>query len=145
MINDGIFILVAPIFSDLANLAFSLRREVFVLEQNVSEAEEFDDKDLESRHIVVIASGHVAATLRITFSEQHAQISRFAVKKNLRNRGIGRKTLKFSIDHITKSGEKRIYLAAQIDKLKFYHKFGFIDYGDEFLDAGILHKKMKNY
>jgi predicted GNAT family N-acyltransferase len=32
---------------------------------------------------------------------------------------------------------------AQTYAIPFYHTFGFAEYGEEFLDAGMPHKKMK--
>ncbi|MBB3913006.1 putative GNAT family N-acyltransferase [Rhizobium fabae] len=47
-------ILSVPVFSTLCNEAFRLRRAVFVHEQKVPEAEEFDSDDLTAHHIVAV-------------------------------------------------------------------------------------------
>ena len=50
-------ILIVPPFSTLCNAAFALRREVFVWEQKVPEAEENDADDLTATHFVAVAAG----------------------------------------------------------------------------------------
>ena len=47
-------ILSVPVFSTLYNEAFRVRRAVFVHEQKVPEAEEFDSDDLTAHHIVAV-------------------------------------------------------------------------------------------
>lgn len=138
-------ILVVPVYSQLANLAFSLRREVFMLEQGVSHADEYDDKDKDATHVVMLLEGDVVATLRVLWLSDYAKIGRFAVRQTLRNQGVGSRLFAATLDLIRKSGCERIGLEAQIDRIAFYERFGFQAYGDEYLDAGIVHKRMKNY
>jgi predicted GNAT family N-acyltransferase len=81
-VNSRETILMVPVYSDLANLGFALRREVFILEQGVPAKEEFDTKDLGATHFVLIEDGDVVATLRIIWHEDSAQISRVVVRKS---------------------------------------------------------------
>ena len=138
-------VLAVPAYSDLANLAFGLRREVFMLEQGVSHADEYDDKDRIATHYVTVREGNVVATLRVLWLTEHAKIGRFAVRKSLRGRGVGGRLFRAVIESIRAGGGERIALEAQIDKTRFYEKYGFHAYGDEYLDAGIVHRRMKNY
>jgi len=43
------------------------------------------------------------------------------------------------------AGQTKFYLTAQTDKLAVYEKLGFVAFGDEFEDAGIQHRAMRNY
>lgn len=138
-------VLAVPAYCDLANLAFGLRREVFMLEQGVSHADEYDDKDRIATHYVTVREGNVVATLRVLWLTEHAKIGRFAVRKSLRGRGVGGRLFRAVIESIRAGGGERIALEAQIDKTRFYEKYGFHAYGDEYLDAGIVHRRMKNY
>ncbi|MFZ5604423.1 MAG: GNAT family N-acetyltransferase [Pseudomonadota bacterium] len=138
-------VLAVPAYCDLANLAFGLRREVFMLEQGVSHADEYDDKDRIATHYVTVLDGNVVATMRVLWLTEHAKIGRFAVRKSLRGRGVGGRLFRAVIESIRARGVERIALEAQIDKTRFYEKYGFHAYGDEYLDAGIVHRRMKNY
>lgn len=138
-------VLVVPVYSQLANLAFALRREVFMLEQGVSHADEYDEHDKDCTHVVTVLEGEVVATLRILWLPEYAKIGRFAVRQSLRNRGVGSRLFASTLALIGKSGCERIGLEAQIDRIAFYERFGFHAYGDEYLDAGIVHKRMKNF
>jgi predicted GNAT family N-acyltransferase len=144
-LNSRETILMVPVYSDLANLGFALRREVFIVEHGVPAEEEFDTKDLGATHFVLIEDGDVVATLRITWHEDSAQISRFVVRKSFRSKGIGSRIFQAGINAINEAGEAKIFLEAQVDKIAFYEKFGFQAYGDEFLDGGIPHNKMRNF
>ncbi len=72
-------ILIVPVFSPLANLAFALRREVFLVEQRVAD-DEFDADDLTAIHVVAIAGGAVVGTLRIIRLPEHVKIGAAYVK-----------------------------------------------------------------
>lgn len=138
-------VLVVPVYSQLANLAFSLRREVFMLEQGVPHADEYDDKDKDATHVVTLLEGDVVATLRVLWLPDYAKIGRFAVRQSLRNQGVGSRLFAATLDLIRNNGCEPIGLEAQIDRIDFYERFGFRAYGDEYLDAGIVHRRMKNY
>lgn len=64
-------ILSVPVFSTLCNETFRLRRAIFVDEQKVPEAEEFDADDLNAHHLVAVTAGEVSGTLRVIYAEEH--------------------------------------------------------------------------
>lgn len=134
-----------PVFSSLCNAAFRLRRDVFVLEQNVPSNMENDADDLTATHFVAITAGEVVGTLRIVFKPEHAKIGRVAVDRAWRGRGIARAMMLCAMDHCRAGGVDRFYLTAQTDKVGLYEKLGFTAFGDEFLDAGIPHLAMRTY
>lgn len=138
-------VLAVPAYSDLANLAFGLRREVFMVEQGISPADEYDDLDRVATHFVAVREGNVVATLRVLVLPEHVKLGRFAVRKSLRGRGVGGRLFRAVIESIRAGGSERIALEAQIDKTRFYEQYGFHAYGEEYLDAGIVHRRMKNY
>ncbi|MHA3979804.1 GNAT family N-acetyltransferase [Halovulum sp. GXIMD14794] len=143
--GHDITILDVPPFSSLCNLAFSLRREVFVREQQVPEEEEFDEHDISATHIVAIAEGEVVGTLRLVSAVEHVKIGRVAVRKSARGRGIARAMLAYGMESARRRGWEKFHLAAQLDKLAFYERLGFVAYGEVFDDAGIPHKSMRNH
>jgi len=117
-------------------LAKPIRTSVFIEEQGVPEADEWDDEDGSSLHIVVTKNGHAVATARLT---KKGKIGRMAVLKAHRQQGIGSMMLTELIQAAKQADLQSIKLWAQIHAQGFYKKQGFIAYGDVFLDAGIPH------
>ncbi|RDE09987.1 GNAT family N-acetyltransferase [Pelagibacterium lacus] len=138
-------LLEVPAFSPLANLGFALRREVFILEQNVPPELEHDADDMIATHLVGIAEGAVVAVARVVLKPDHAKIGRVAIARTARGRGFGARLIAFAVATAREKGESRCYLESQADKTQFYARLGFVAYGEEFLDAGIAHVRMKNY
>lgn len=140
-----ITILTVPPFSTLCNAAFALRREVFVWEQKVPEAEENDADDLTATHLVALCAGEVVGTLRLLDKPEHVKIGRVAVHQAFRGRGIAKAMIAAAMDQARAAGRDRFYLTAQSDKLGFYEKLGFAAFGPEFQDGGMPHRAMRSY
>ena len=138
-------ILTVPVFSPLCNLAFTLRRAVFIEEQQVAD-DEFDAYDLTATHFVAILDGAVVGTLRLIASPEHMKIGRVAVAKPARGLGIGRQLMRHAMDHARAAGHGRFALNAQHDKAGFYRTFGFHPISAPADDgSGILHVEMRTY
>ena len=138
-------ILRVPAFSALCNLAFAVRREVFVWEQNVPEALEHDEDDFTAAHFVAIVEGEVVGTLRVITLPEHAKIGRVAVRQRFRGRGVAKAMMLAAMDFARAAGQDRLYLTAQTDKLGLYEKLGFVAFGEVFDDAGMPHRAMRTY
>lgn len=138
-------ILIVPPFSTLCNAAFALRREVFVWEQQVPEADEHDADDLTATHFVAIVAGEVVGTLRLIDKPEHVKIGRVAVRQSFRGHGIARQLMTSAMEHARARGRDRFYLTAQSDKLVMYEKLGFTAFGPEFRDGGMPHRAMRSY
>lgn len=138
-------ILTVPPFSTLCNAAFALRREVFVWEQKVPEAEEHDADDMTATHFVAILEGEVVGTLRLIDKPEHIKIGRVAVRQAFRGQGIARQMMLAAMDHARAKGRDRFFLTAQTDKLGFYERLGFTAFGPQFDDAGMPHRAMRTY
>ncbi len=93
-----ITLVTVPVFSTLANAGFALRREVFVIEQQIPEAEEFDADDLTATHVVAIAAGNVVGTLRIIWTDELVKLGRVVVSQLWRGQGISTRLLRFAMD-----------------------------------------------
>lgn len=145
--RDDLVLLFVPVFSPLGNLAFALRREVFVIEQRIAEAEEFDAHDLTARHLVAVRGGQVVGTLRL-IAEAEAEtvrIGRVAVMQAFRGQGIALAMMRHAMEHEAQAGRTRFRLDAQIDKLGFYERLGFVAHGEPFDDgSGIMHRSMRS-
>jgi len=140
-----ITILTVPVFSTLCNAAFNLRREVFVIEQNVPQEEELDAEDFTAIHMVAIAEGEVVGTLRLLTKPEHIKIGRVAVRRDQRGKGIAKTIIVKAMQAMSEQSGNRFYLTAQTNAVGLYEKLGFVAYGEQFLDAGIPHLAMKNY
>jgi predicted GNAT family N-acyltransferase len=138
-------ILAVPLFSHLGNLALALRREVFVGEQHVPAAIEFDAYDHAATHLVALADGDVVGTLRLVWLDAHAKFGRVAVARAARRHGIATALMRHGMELARARGETRFYLTAQIDKLALYEKLGFVACGDPFEEGGMPHLAMKTY
>lgn len=130
---------------DPARLAqcFAIRREVFVEEQGVSEAEEIDGHDADRQHYLAFLDGRAAATARLWPIEGGVKIQRVAVLRTARGTGLGAALMRRIVEDIlAEGGERQIVLASQMQAIPFYEKIGFVAHGPEFLDADIPHRNM---
>ena len=118
----------------------SVRRAVFVLEQHVPEAEEWDEKDAVCRHVLALADGIPIGTGRLL---PDGHIGRMAVLKSWRGRGVGRAMLATLLALARQSRFAEAVLHAQTHAIKFYIKQGFTAEGPEFVEAGIAHRVMR--
>ena len=141
----NITVLNVPVFSTLCNEGFRLRREVFIVEQDVPADMEFDADDLTAFHFVAIVSGEVCGTLRVIHAEDCVKIGRVVVSLPWRGKGVMSAMIRQAMDAHKDVRDNRFYLTAQSDKTAMYERFGFKSYGDEFFEVGIPHYAMKNY
>ncbi|KFF01776.1 GNAT family N-acetyltransferase [Flavobacterium hydatis] len=124
---------------DQIDLAFFIRRQVFVEEQHVSvERESMDDN--ESVHYLATYNDLPAGAARYRKTEKGTKIERIAVLKNYRGKGIGEAILLKILDDV--KAEEKIYLHAQVVAKQFYIKNGFKVTDNYFVDAGIDHVEM---
>lgn len=117
----------------------ALREVVFVEEQNVPPSLEIDGLDPECKHVKASADGITIGTGRLL---PDGHIGRMCVHKNYRQYGIGTMLLKNLIEQALAIGYPEIVLNAQCDAIAFYEKNGFTLDSEEFMDAGIPHRRM---
>jgi predicted GNAT family N-acyltransferase len=117
-----------------------VREPVFVKEQGVPIAMEWDDDDLIAHHLLALDQDkNPIASARLV---GNGQIGRMAVLPEWRNQGIGTALLSSLIEHADSIGLQTLFLHAQTSAESFYAKAGFISNGDPFMEAGIAHQKM---
>jgi predicted GNAT family N-acyltransferase len=117
-----------------------IRRRVFIEEQSVPEALEWDGEDADAQHWLALYEGQPIGTARLL---RNGHIGRMAVLKHGRHRGIGSALLNAIVTDAQKNQLREVYLHAQTHALPFYQRNGFIAEGPEFLDAGIPHRTMR--
>ncbi len=122
---------------EMADQAFAIRRKVFVEEQGVDAAMEYDHED-EAHHYLLILAGKPIATARWRKTEKGIKLERFAVLPGFRNRGIGEIILKEVLKDVIPL-KKMIYLHSQVNATSFYERNGFTKFGEQFTEAGIEH------
>jgi predicted GNAT family N-acyltransferase len=125
----------------LAQDAAAIRREVFVLEQQVPEEMELDEMDRHCVHAVAYdSSGNAIATGRLL---PDAHIGRMAVRKAARGGGVGSALLLRLMEAARQRGDADVVLSAQIQAEPFYRRHGFVREGAEYMEAGIAHVTMR--
>lgn len=120
----------------------TIRRLVFIEEQQVPESEEWDNLDDSAQHYLAVVddTDQPVATARLLPT---GRLTRMAVLPQWRNQGIGSKLLRHVIDHARISGHTRMTLHAQLQAEPFYSRHGFARTGDVFSEAGIAHIAMQ--
>ncbi|MBO1519664.1 GNAT family N-acetyltransferase [Oceanisphaera pacifica] len=120
----------------------AIREAVFMQEQGVSLALEFDGRDDSAIQVLVAVDGQYVGTGRML---DDGHIGRIAILKSHRGQGLGAKVVQALVAEATRLGYQKVYLGAQTHAVDFYAKLGFTAYGDEFMDAGIPHLAMEQF
>jgi predicted GNAT family N-acyltransferase len=128
--------------------AMSVRRAVFIDEQGVPEDRELDGEDDEAAHFVAYDDGEPIGAARLrphpgTRPEATAKVERVAVLADRRGEGIGEALMTALEDAAVADGYEAIVLHAQRPVVSFYRALGYETRGEEFEDAGIVHREME--
>lgn len=117
-----------------------VRTQVFVEEQGVPQALEWDELDAGSRHALALDStGKPIGTGRLL---PDGHIGRMAVLPEWRAKGVGAALLRRLMELAQATGHGHVVLNAQLRAVPFYARFGFTCEGAEFIEAGIPHIAM---
>ncbi|MEV7936975.1 GNAT family N-acetyltransferase [Kitasatospora sp. NPDC088264] len=138
--------------ADLA-LVRDVRREVFIVEQNVPEELEYDEYDATSVHLLAVAAdGTALGTGRLIFGEQALKLTggvegrvllgRLAVVSAARRTGLGAQLVRAIEAAGLDRGAVEVELHAQVRALGFYERLGYAAEGPVYEDAGIPHRTM---
>ena len=131
----------SPDRKDLLEVAFEIRRKVYIEEQNVPEEEEYEFED-ECVHFLIYHKKQALGTARHRITKKGVKLERFALLKEARGKGLGRDLLRFVLTDARAYG-KPIYLHAQAAVVNFYKQQGFVISGPKFMEAGIEHYPME--
>jgi predicted GNAT family N-acyltransferase len=125
---------------DSLEKVFTIRREVFVGEQNCPPELEWEHED-ESTHFLATVDGEPAGASRWRKTANGYKLERFAVLKQFRGQGVAQQLVRTVLADLPADADY-IYLNAQILAVGLYEKFGFVAEGPQFEEAGIQHFKM---
>lgn len=126
---------------DAQSVLSEIRRQVFIVEQHVPEALEWDGLDAEAIHLLAISPAGIAIGCARILSP--GRIGRMAVLKTNRGHGAGLALLHAAIASSRARGWCDITLSAQKQAIGFYAQVGFTVCSKEYLDAGIAHLDMR--
>jgi predicted GNAT family N-acyltransferase len=141
--SEVITLLTSPASGAKWQAISALRRRVFIEEQNVPEHEEWDAADASATHIAAIFhNGEKYQLIGCARLLNDGRIGRMAVLKKWRGRGVGSALLQFTLGLARRMQLESVSLNAQTHAIGFYQRYGFIIDGEEFIDAGIPHRRM---
>lgn len=125
-----------------------LRSEVFVVEQDCV-YQDIDGKDQKALHVLGYHDANLVAYTRI-FKKgdylEEASIGRVVVSAEARKHNFGKEIMNSSIEAVSiYFNTSIIVLSAQTYLKRFYNNLGFIEVGEEYLEDGIPHIKMRKH
>jgi predicted GNAT family N-acyltransferase len=124
---------------------WALRRAVFIEEQAVPVDEEVDGLDGDCTHLLLreLEGPPLACARMRSLPDGGVKAERVAVAASARGRGHGR-TIMAEIARLAREdGAPEVILAAQVSAIPFYLALGYAICSEEFMDAGIPHRKMR--
>ncbi|MDF9841007.1 MULTISPECIES: GNAT family N-acetyltransferase [unclassified Paenibacillus] len=122
--------------------AFSIRKQVFVAEQGVPLADEFDDFDTldgQCRHVLAYYEGQPVGTGRIRAFEGKGKLERICILAPFRKFGIGKQIIATLEEIAVQNGYSGVKLHGQSQARGFYEKLGYQTLSAEFMEDGIPH------
>ena len=121
--------------------AFTVRHEVFIVEQGVPPELEHDEADDSAVHVVASDGTAVVGTARLT-RDGEARIGRVAVLPGWRRRGIAGMLLATLEAEARRLGIAEVTLHSQTYVQSLYERHGYAVMGPGFVEAGIDHVPM---
>ncbi|MFF1698973.1 GNAT family N-acetyltransferase [Streptomyces sp. NPDC058257] len=140
--------------ADDLEACFGVRKEVFVVEQQVPEDLEYDAYDADAVHVLAVrddglplGTGRLltgaAAVAKNGGDSGVGALGRLAVTREARGLGVGAALVRAIEDAARARGLTAVDLHAQTHALGFYERLGYVVHGPEFPDAGIPHRAMR--
>lgn len=125
----------------------AIRREVFVVGQQIPEKEEIDDMDMPGSgcmHFLVVIDGKDAGAFRMSVNRNNvAKLQRFCLLEEYRGKGHGKYMLEFVDGYCEAMEIPKVRIDAQCAVAGFYEKGGYEFKSEPFEEVGIMHVKMQ--
>ncbi|CQR54685.1 GNAT family N-acetyltransferase [Paenibacillus riograndensis] len=122
--------------------AFRIRREVFVEEQGVALADEFDDHEKDAEHILLYQEGLPVGTARLRSVEGWAKLERICLSAPYRKSGLGSVIIDTLEKMAVEQGHRQAKLHGQKQAEGFYQRLGYVTSSPVFMEDGIPHVLM---
>ena len=133
MSGERIFHVAEIAWTEGAELLRAVRHRVFVEEQGVPEALEWDGLDPQCRHVLARTAAGVAIGTGRLLPDGH--VGRMAVLKDWRRRGVGRALLLELLEIARARGDAVAILHAQTHAIGFYRRAQFTVASPEFMEG----------
>jgi predicted GNAT family N-acyltransferase len=125
-------------------VARAIREEVFLVEQGVPPADEWDAYEDDATHFLMRVDGEAMGTARVRILGDVAKLERIALRKPARGKGFGEQLMQHLLAFARpQPGVTSAKLSAQTYAIMFYQKCGFTLVSAEYMDGGIPHKMMQ--
>jgi ElaA protein len=123
-----------------------LRQEVFTVEQDCVYLD-IDNRDQGATHMLCMEGETLLAYQRCLppgAEREESGLGRIVVSPGMRGRRLGRELVQRGIEHNTRRWPGRdILINAQAHLQPFYASLGFVPEGEEYLEDGIPHRRMR--
>lgn len=119
-----------------------IRTAVFCGEQRVPAEIEWDGRDPDCDHFLILDGDVAIGAARLRDYQGLAKIERVAVLPVYRNRKAGWVLMEAVLAHAKKRGFSTAMLNAQVAVEGFYAAMGFVPEGERFMEADIAHVRM---
>lgn len=123
--------------------ARAIRTTVFIEEQQVPPADEWDAFEDDATHVLMYVDGVAMGTARLRILGEAAKLERIAIRREGRGKGYGEAITQHLL-HLAAAqpGVLQAKLSAQTHAIGFYEKQGFTVCSEAYMDAGIPHRMM---
>ena len=129
--------------NEVFDIAWQIRKSVFIEEQKVPLEIERDQIDEVAWHILLLDGDIPVATGRLFQLEgEKYGIGRVAVIRESRSRGIGKRIMSLLLEKAWSIGAGMVEIHAQSYAESFYENHGFSIEGEPYIEAGIEHITM---
>lgn len=123
--------------------ALSVRRDVFIIEQQIAPEEEIDELEDTAVHFIAYESKIPVGAGRMRIINQKGKAERICVLSTHRQKHVGQAVMAAIEDYARQHGLTSMVLNAQITAVPFYKKLNYRITSEEFMDAGIPHYEMQ--
>jgi len=130
---------------DDLEIAFHIRKEVFVKEQNVPLEDEFDEFDTLNElaeHILIYYNEQPVGTGRVRWVDGFGKLERICILEPYRKFGLGKVIIGALEEIAEEKGLSRVKLHGQTHAEGFYKKLGYQTASSMFMEDGIPHVLM---